>query len=171
MSNPSARDERTCRWGLDEYIWGDPAGCDASGTAPGRAQCGSQASTGRHQVVRGSRRESAAHSASLRLQSGPGEPMGEGGKLGRATPPRRRGRYSAFRRAMVKHELERLISEAVRKAQAAGDLPAVAVPDVPLERPHRPEHGDYASSLALRLARSARMGPLEGAGGIAQTPA
>ena len=62
---------------------------------------------------------------------------------------------------MVKHELERLISEAVRKAQAAGDLPAVAVPDAPLERPQRPEHGDYASSLAMRLARLAGQSPME----------
>ena len=69
---------------------------------------------------------------------------------------------------MIKHELERLISEAVRKAQSAGDLPAVAVPDVSLERPQRPEHGDYASSLALRLARSARKSPLEVAGVIAK---
>ena len=69
---------------------------------------------------------------------------------------------------MIKQELERLISDAVRRAQEAGDLPAVAVPDVPLERPQRPEHGDYASSLALRLARSARMSPLEIAGVIAK---
>ncbi len=69
---------------------------------------------------------------------------------------------------MIKQELERLISEAVRRAEDAGDLPAVAVPDVPLERPQRPEHGDYASSLALRLARSARMSPLEIAGIIAK---
>ena len=69
---------------------------------------------------------------------------------------------------MIKHELERLISEAVHKAQSAGDLPAVAVPDVSLERPQRPEHGDYASSLALRLARSARKSPLEVAGVIAK---
>jgi arginyl-tRNA synthetase len=69
---------------------------------------------------------------------------------------------------MIKHELEGVISEAVRKAQAAGDLPTVPVPDVPLERPQRPEHGDYASSLAMRLARSARMSPLEIAGVIAR---
>src|SRR3970040_948155 len=62
---------------------------------------------------------------------------------------------------MIKQELERLISDAVRKAQDVGELPALAVPDVPLERPQRPEHGDYASSLALRLSRSARMSPLE----------
>src|SRR3990172_7965578 len=68
---------------------------------------------------------------------------------------------------MIKQELERLISEAVRKAQDAGDLPSVVVPDVPLERPQRPEHGDYASSLALRLSRSARVSPLEMAKAIA----
>src|SRR3970282_1528634 len=76
-------------------------------------------------------------------------------------PPLSPGRYGAFRRPMIKQELERLISDAVRKAQDAGELPALAVPDVPLERPQRPEHGDYASSLALRLSRSARMSPLD----------
>ncbi len=69
---------------------------------------------------------------------------------------------------MIKQELERVISEAVRRAQDADDLPAVAVPEATLERPQRPEHGDYASSLALRLARSARMSPLEIAGIIAK---
>src|SRR3989304_3335774 len=48
------------------------------------------------------------------------------------------GRYGAFRRPMIKQELERLISDAVRKGQDAGDLPSLAVPDVPLERPHGP---------------------------------
>ncbi len=68
---------------------------------------------------------------------------------------------------MIKHELERLIADAVRRAQEAGDLPDVAVPDVSLERPQRPEHGDYASSLAMRLARSAGMSPLQIAQAIA----
>src|SRR3970282_2364897 len=76
-------------------------------------------------------------------------------------PPLSPGRYGAFRRPMIKQELERLISEAVGKAQDAGDLPALAVPDVPLERPQPPEQGDYAASVALRLSRSARMSPLE----------
>src|SRR3972149_1160600 len=62
---------------------------------------------------------------------------------------------------MIKQELERLISEAVRKAQDAGAPPARGVPDVPRDPPQRPEHGDYASSLAPRLSRSARMSPLE----------
>ncbi|MEX0800482.1 MAG: arginine--tRNA ligase [Dehalococcoidia bacterium] len=69
---------------------------------------------------------------------------------------------------MIKHELERLVTEAVRRAQDAGDLPALALPEMPLERPQRPGHGDYASSLAMRLARSAGMKPLDIASAIAR---
>src|SRR3989304_1125630 len=75
--------------------------------------------------------------------------------------PSFRGRFGAFRRPMIKQELERLISDAVRKAQDAGDLPAPAGPGGPRARPPRPEHGPYPPSLALRLSRSARMSPLE----------
>lgn len=63
--------------------------------------------------------------------------------------------------ALVKDEIEGLIAAAAEAAQAAGDLPQVAIPDVLLERPQRPEHGDYASSVPLRLARTASMPPLE----------
>jgi arginyl-tRNA synthetase len=62
---------------------------------------------------------------------------------------------------LIKDEIESLISAAAEAAQAAGDLPQVAIPDVLVERPQRPEHGDYASSVPLRLARTASMPPLE----------
>ena len=62
---------------------------------------------------------------------------------------------------MIKHEIEEVIAAAVRRAQEEGALPAVAVPGVLLERPQRPEHGDYATSLPLRLARSAGKNPLD----------
>ncbi len=57
--------------------------------------------------------------------------------------------------AMIRHEIEKLITEAIRAAQEAGEIPAAGAPDPLLERPQRPEHGDYASSLPLRLARTA----------------
>ncbi|HEU4759016.1 MAG TPA: arginine--tRNA ligase, partial [Dehalococcoidia bacterium] len=69
---------------------------------------------------------------------------------------------------MIKDDIERLIARAVERAQAAGEVPAVAVPEAALERPQRPDHGDYASSLPLRLARSARMSPLALAEAIAR---
>jgi arginyl-tRNA synthetase len=69
---------------------------------------------------------------------------------------------------VIKDDIAQLIAAAVKRAQDAGDLPAVPVPDAPLERPQRPEHGDYATSLPMRLARAARMAPLEIAGAIAR---
>ncbi len=41
-----------------------------------------------------------------------------------------------------------------------GKIPAVALPEVVLERPQNSEHGDYASSYPLKLARVARVNPL-----------
>jgi arginyl-tRNA synthetase len=63
---------------------------------------------------------------------------------------------------MIRHEIEGLIAAAIRAAQDGGQIPPeLAVPDALVERPQRPEHGDYASSLPLRLARTARMNPME----------
>ena len=64
-------------------------------------------------------------------------------------------------RALIKHEIEELVLAAVRRAQEDGTLPSFAVSDAVVDRPQRPEHGDYASSLPMRLARTARMNPLE----------
>jgi len=70
---------------------------------------------------------------------------------------------------MIKTEIEELIRSAVRSAQESGTLPGVAVPEIQVERPQRPEHGDYASNVPLRLAGAARMAPLEIAAVIAET--
>ncbi len=50
--------------------------------------------------------------------------------------------------------------QAAASAQQAGKLPAVALPEVYLERPQKPEHGDYASSLPLKLARATGTKPM-----------
>lgn len=61
---------------------------------------------------------------------------------------------------MVRDTIARLIAEALRAAQAAGELPAFEPPPVTLTRPRLPEHGDYACNLALQCARQAGMAPL-----------
>ncbi|HUE75766.1 MAG TPA: arginine--tRNA ligase [Chloroflexota bacterium] len=61
---------------------------------------------------------------------------------------------------MVKHDIARLLDRAVAAAQERDLLPAVSLPEIPIERPANPTHGDYASSLPLKLARAARMAPL-----------
>jgi arginyl-tRNA synthetase len=60
----------------------------------------------------------------------------------------------------VKQEIADLVNAAAKLAQEAGEIPPVVLPEPAVERPSRPEHGDYASSLPLRLARAARSNPM-----------
>jgi len=62
---------------------------------------------------------------------------------------------------MVRRELARCLQEAVAKAQQKGALASAAVPEVPIEHPQNPEHGDFASGLPLKLARAMKMSPME----------
>jgi arginyl-tRNA synthetase len=61
---------------------------------------------------------------------------------------------------VLRETLIRLVTEAINGAQKAGKLPYVTVPDIQIERPQNPEHGDYATNLPLKLARSLGMNPL-----------
>ena len=61
---------------------------------------------------------------------------------------------------MLKYKIARLLEQAAKAAQVEGLLPPIALPEVTLERPQNPEHGDYASSLPLKLAKAARKDPL-----------
>lgn len=62
---------------------------------------------------------------------------------------------------MIKDELISLIQQAATAAQKAGDLPAFDLPAVVLAPPKNPEHGDYATNIAMQSARPARMAPLQ----------
>ena len=53
-----------------------------------------------------------------------------------------------------------MLARAAAEAQQQGKLPAVVLPEIFLERPQNPEHGDYASSFPLKLARTARTQPM-----------
>jgi arginyl-tRNA synthetase len=60
----------------------------------------------------------------------------------------------------AKQQLVNLLTEAAGAAQQAGKIPAVTLPEVTLERPQNADHGDYASSFPLKLARAARTNPM-----------
>ena len=60
----------------------------------------------------------------------------------------------------LKQKLIELLTQAASKAQQQGKLPAVMLPEVVVEHPQKPEHGDYASSFPLKLARVAGLRPL-----------
>jgi arginyl-tRNA synthetase len=61
---------------------------------------------------------------------------------------------------MIRRALARCLQQAVLKAQQEGALAPAALPEVLIEHPQNPEHGDFASGLPLRLARAVRMSPM-----------
>ena len=69
---------------------------------------------------------------------------------------------------LIKHEIARLVADAAARALEEGDLPPLALPEVTVEHPAREEHGDYAASLPMKLARAARSDPLAVAEAIAK---
>jgi len=70
---------------------------------------------------------------------------------------------------MLKQTIAEILNKAVEKAQKAGILPTFTPPEIVVEHPQNPEHGDYSCSVALKLAREARMKPLDIAKTIASS--
>ncbi|HYN89955.1 MAG TPA: hypothetical protein VER55_15585, partial [Ardenticatenaceae bacterium] len=63
---------------------------------------------------------------------------------------------------MIQEQLAKLVYEAISAAQQGSDLPDFDVPSpgaIPIERPKQPEHGDFATPVAMQLARPARRSP------------
>ena len=75
---------------------------------------------------------------------------------------------------MIRRKLIELLTRAANEAQKSGKLPSVALPEITIEHPQNPEHGDYASSFPLKLARTIGINPLtiarDMAGFITPTP-
>ncbi|MFO7774028.1 MAG: arginine--tRNA ligase [Dehalococcoidia bacterium] len=61
----------------------------------------------------------------------------------------------------LKQELARCLQQAVLEAQRKGALASATLPEVLIEHPQNPEHGDFASGLPLKLARAMRMSPMD----------
>ncbi len=62
---------------------------------------------------------------------------------------------------MIRDEIRALVEAALVAAQASGALPTFTAPEVQLEHPARPEHGDYSANLPLRIQGLARMKAIE----------
>ena len=60
---------------------------------------------------------------------------------------------------MIKEQLAELITQALEDAKANGELALDAMPAVTLEMPKQKSHGDWATSVALGLARTLGMNP------------
>ena len=52
---------------------------------------------------------------------------------------------------MIRDQIADLVYKAARKAQRKGSLPRTEIPEVLIERPRQDDHGDYATSLPLKM--------------------
>ncbi len=62
---------------------------------------------------------------------------------------------------LVLNVVKDLIAHAVQQARSEGTLQLETMPEIQVERPANPQHGDFATSLPLRLARATRINPIE----------
>jgi arginyl-tRNA synthetase len=59
-----------------------------------------------------------------------------------------------------KKKLIALLTAAASEAQRQSKLPSITLPEVTVEHPRNTEHGDYASSFALKCAKAAGLNPM-----------
>ena len=62
---------------------------------------------------------------------------------------------------MLRSKLAESLRDAIQSAQEHGDITFTTLPEVVIEHPQDPTHGDFASGIALKLARSVRTSPLQ----------
>lgn len=77
----------------------------------------------------------------------------------RAVRPERAVPFRGVHAEVIRDEVRELMVRALERAQRAGDLPSFAAPEVTIEHPQRPEHGDFSANLPLRIQGLARMKP------------
>ena len=58
-------------------------------------------------------------------------------------------------------DIRHLVTQAVEAARKDGVLKLETTPDIQVEHPGNPDHGDFATNLPLRLARATRINPLD----------
>lgn len=59
----------------------------------------------------------------------------------------------------IRNKLEDVLHQALKHAVEAGDLPLREIPVPTLEHPREESHGDWACTIAMRLAKEAHMNP------------
>jgi arginyl-tRNA synthetase len=62
---------------------------------------------------------------------------------------------------LIRDQIAALIATGLEAAQEKGVLPEFEIPEVVVERSRQSDHGDFGSPVCLRLAREARMAPIE----------
>ena len=63
--------------------------------------------------------------------------------------------------SLVLDTIAQVVSQALDRARSDGLLQLETMPDIMVDRPGKPENGDFSTNLPLRLARATRINPLE----------
>ena len=64
-------------------------------------------------------------------------------------------------------QIAQSVAQAISAAQAAGNLPAFEIPEIEIRPPKRADQGDYATAVAMQLAKPTRLNPFHVATQIA----
>jgi arginyl-tRNA synthetase len=62
---------------------------------------------------------------------------------------------------IIEEKIRAKVAAAIQKAIDDGSFHLESVPEIYLETPNNPEHGDYATNVSLQLARPLRMAPIK----------
>ena len=79
---------------------------------------------------------------------------------GRTVPELGRNELRVMDSPLVLNSIIDAIAQGVEQCRSAGFLQLDTVPEIQVERPANRQHGDFATSLPLRLARATRINPL-----------
>jgi len=62
---------------------------------------------------------------------------------------------------MIREEINNLVEKLIKELQKAKKLPKFDISEIKLERPEEKTHGDYATNIALQIAKIAKKPPME----------
>ena len=62
---------------------------------------------------------------------------------------------------LIRDHITDLLLATTLEAQRRGLIPDATLPPIIIERPQNPEHGDFATSLPLKLARTMKLRPMD----------
>ena len=62
---------------------------------------------------------------------------------------------------MIRDLIGQIIAQSVASLQESGELPDVSIPPIEVMRPQIAAHGDYATSIAMKLTAAAKAGGIK----------
>ena len=62
---------------------------------------------------------------------------------------------------MIRQEIKNLIKKSIKELQKEGEFPNFEIPEIKVERPEQKTHGDYATNIAMILAKIVKLSPVK----------